>query len=279
MDGYKIKRWLILVVALLVITIMGITMGGRERVTFVENAVGTVIAPIQKGIYNVGSFISDKVKPIVSIWTLEAENEALTDENERLHQELIEARLLANEYEDLLSLRAALNYAENQDLDNYVTANVIAKDTGNWYSMFTIDKGTNDGVTKNSAVMNGDGLVGLVYEVGANWGQVITIVDNKSNIGFEVLDADQTYDGVLHGSVDAVISGELLDPRAEVGVGNIVVTSGLGIYPKGIHIGHISEVIHDEDNLLISVVVEPSVNFRNIDRLFVIPKEELNNDQ
>lgn len=279
MDGYKIRRWLILVVAIFVITIMGITMGGRERVTLVENAIGTVIAPIQKGVYNIGSFIGDKIRPIVSIWTLEEENKTLQAENERLHQQLIEAQLLANEYEDLLSLRAALNYAENQELDNYVTANVIAKDTGNWYSMFTIDKGTSDGITKNSAVMNGDGLVGLVYEVGSNWGKVITIIDNKSNIGFEVIDADQTYDGVLHGSVDAVISGELLDPRAEVGIGNIVVTSGLGIYPKGIHIGHISEVIYDDDNLLISVVVEPSVNFKNIDRLFVIPKEELENDQ
>jgi len=279
MDGNKVRRWLIIVVAIFVITIMGITMGGRERVTFVENAVGSVIAPIQKGFYNVGSFISDKVRPIVSIWKIEEENKQLSLENEKLHQQLIEAQLTANELEDLESLRAALNYANNQKIDNYITANVIAKDTGNWYSMFTIDKGTADGVTKNSAVMNGDGLVGLVYEVGTNWGQVITIIDNKSNIGFEVLDADQTYDGMLHGSVDAVITGELLDPRATVGEGNIVVTSGLGIYPKGIHIGHISEVIYDEDDLLTSVVVEPSVNFKNIDRLFVIPKDETENDQ
>ncbi len=279
MDGNKVKRWLIIVVAIFVITIMGITMGGRERVTFVENAVGSVIAPIQKGFYNVGSFISDKIRPIVSIWKIEEENKQLSIENEKLHQQLIEAQLTVNELEDLESLRTALNYANNQKIENYVTANIIAKDTGNWYSMFTIDKGTADGVTKNSAVMNGDGLVGLVYEVGTNWGQVITIIDNKSNIGFEVLDADQTYDGMLHGSVDAVITGELLDPRATVGEGNIVVTSGLGIYPKGIHIGHISEVIYDEDDLLTSVVVEPSVNFKNIDRLFVIPKDETENDQ
>jgi len=258
---------------------MGITMGGRERVTLVENTVGNIIAPIQKGVYNIGSFIGDKVRPIISIWAIEKENKELSAENERLHQELVEAKLTQNELEDLESLRSALNYAKNQELENYVTVNVIAKDTGNWYNMFTIDKGTSDGITKNSAVMNGDGLVGLVYEVGSNWGKVITIIDNKSNIGFEVLDSDQTYDGVLHGDVDSVITGELLDPSAKVGIGNVVVTSGLGIFPKGINIGHISEIIYSEDELLTKVVVEPSVNFKNIDRLFVIPKEELDDDQ
>ncbi len=279
MDGYKVRRWLILVVAIFVISIMGITMGGRERVTFVENTIGNIIAPVQKGVYNMGSFIGDKIRPIISIWAIEEENNTLTEENERLHQQLIDAKLTQNELDDLDSLRTALNYAKNQQLENYMTVNVIAKDTGNWYNMFTIDKGTNDGITKNSAVMNGDGLVGLVYEVGSNWGKVITIVDNKSNIGFEVLDSDQTYDGMLHGSVNSVISGELLDPQAKVDIGNIVVTSGLGIYPKGIHIGHISEILFDDDNLLTSVVVEPSVNFKNIDRLFVIPKEVLEDDQ
>ncbi|MBI9014261.1 MAG: rod shape-determining protein MreC [Clostridiales bacterium] len=279
MNGYKIRRWLILFIAILVITIMGITMGGRERVTFVENTIGNIIAPIQKGVYNVGSFIGDKIRPIISIWEIEAENKELAAENEQLHQQLTEAQLTVKEYEDLKSLKTALNYAENQEIDNYVTVNVIAKDTGNWYNMFTIDKGINDGITKNSAVMNGDGLVGLVYEVGSNWGKVVTVIDNKSSIGFEVLDSDQTYDGILHGDVNAVISGELFDPQAIVGIGNVVVTSGLGIYPKGIHIGYISEVVYDEDELLTSIVVESSVNFKNIDRLFVIPKEVITDDQ
>jgi rod shape-determining protein MreC len=258
---------------------MGITMGGRERVTFVENTIGNIISPIQKGVYNVGNFIGDKVRPIISIWEIEAENKELEAENEILNKQLTEALLTATEYEDLKSLVSALNYVENQGIDDYVTVNVIAKDTGNWYNMFTIDAGTNDGITKNSAVMNGNGLVGLVYEVGSNWGKVVTIIDNKSSIGFEVLGADQTYNGVLNGDVNSVIKGELYDSQAVVGVGNIVVTSGLGIYPKGIHIGYISEVKLDEDKLLTTIVVESSVNFKNIDRLFVIPKKAVTDGQ
>lgn len=276
MNYDKLKRWLILIVALLIVTMMGITMGGRERVTFVENAIGSVVTPIQKGVYSVGDFLADKIRPIISIWELEDENEALLIENERLNQALIDAQLTAEEYEDLNDLKSALHYVDDLRIDEYITCNVIGKDTGNWYNMFMIDAGTNDGITKYSAVINGNGLVGLVYEVGSDWGKVVTIIDNKSSIGFEVLGADQTYDGVLHGNVNAVISGELYDARATVEVGNTIVTSGLGVLAKGIHVGSISEVKYDEDSLLTEIVVEPSVNFKNINRVFVVVKEEVN---
>jgi len=279
MDRYgKVKRWFILIVALLVITVMGITMGGRERVTFIENVIGGIVTPIQKGVYGVGSFIGDKVRPIISIWELEDENKRLTEQNEELHQQLVDALLTADEYEDLNELKEALNYVDDLRIDEYITCNVIGKDTGNWYNVFVIDKGTKHGITKHSAVMNGNGLVGLVYEVGYNWAKVVTIIDSKSSIGFEVLDSKESYDGVIHGSETSVISGELNDPLAEVNVNNIIVTSGLGLYPKGILVGRISKVDYNEDKLLTSIEVEPSVDFRNINRVFVVVKEELKND-
>lgn len=273
-NNARIKRWFILTIAIFVIAIMGLTMGGRSRVTFIENTIGNIITPVQKGVYTVGEFFADKVRPIISIWELEDDNKRLLAENERLTSELVDVRLSVDELEDLESLKTALNYVDDLRINEYVTCNVIAKDLGNWYNLFTIDAGTNDGITKNSTVMNGNGLVGLVYEVGSNWGKVITIIDNKSSIAFEVLDSDESYDGILHGSVDSVISGELFDPHAEVHIGNIIVTSGLGIFPKGILIGRISEVNYNKDNLLTEIVVKPSVNFKDINRVFVVTKEE-----
>ena len=279
MDNYnKVKRWFILFVALLVITIMGITMGGRERVTFIENTIGNIITPVQKTVYGVGNFLGDRIRPIVSIWKIEEENKTLLEENEALNKKLIEAQLTQEVYEDLKSLEVALNYVRDNGVDDFITCNVIGKDIGNWYNMFMIDAGTNDGVTKYSAVVNGNGLVGLVYEVGSNWGKVVTVIDNKTSIAFEVLGGSQSYDGILHGSVNAVIKGELFDPRAEVYVGDTIVTSGLGVLAKGIHIGSISEVIYNEDTLLTEIIVEPSVNFRNINRVFVVVKDELEDD-
>lgn len=280
MDNYnKVKRWFILFVALLVITIMGVTMGGRERVTFIENTIGNIITPVQKGVYGVGNFFGDRIRPIVSIWKLEDENKSLLKENEELNAKLIEAQLTKEVYEDLKSLESALNYVNDYGVEDYITCNVIGKDTGNWYNLFIIDAGTNDGVTKYSAVINGNGLVGLVYEVGSNWAKVVTIIDNKSEISFEVLGIDQSYDGMLQGSVNSVIKGHLYEPHAKVNVGDTIVTSSLGVLAEGIHIGSISEVIYNEDALFTEIIVEPSVNFRNINRVFVVVKEVIEDDK
>lgn len=279
MDKYaKIKRWFIFTIAILVISLMGLTMGGRERVSMVENTIGNIISPIQKGLYNVGEFIADRVRPVISIWELEDENQRLLEENERLSKEVVEAILTQNELSDLSSLREALNYTIENDLDNHVTANVISKDVGNWYNIFQIDRGLEDGITKYSTVMNGRGLIGQVYEVGSNWAKVITIIDSKNSIGFEIIDGDQTYDGILRGSLSDYIKGELFDPNAKVNKNNKVVTSGLGIYPKGILIGYISEVTYNDDNLLTEITVIPRVNFQNLDRVFIIPNERFDDD-
>lgn len=264
--------WLVFIAAILLVVIMGLTVGGRTRVTFVENAIGKVIAPVNKMFSSISQFSSEKVRPLTEIWESQSQNVLLKEENDRLRQELIEATLTKKELHDLEALESSLNYVKRNDINNYITSNVIAKDTGNWYNMFVIDAGTKKGVVKNSTVMSGEGIIGLVYEVGEDWSKVISIIDNKSTISFEILDSANNYDGKVTGSIDSVLHGHLYDPQAEVSVGDHIVTSGLGLYPKGILIGKITEVEIDNDSLLKKITAEPVVNFRKLDRVFVIPK-------
>ena len=129
-------------------------------------------------------------------------------------------------------------------------------------------------MTKNSTVINGNGLVGLVYEVGEDWSKVISIIDQKSSVGFEMLRVSDDYDGILSGTTNYELIGELFDPLASIRVGEYIVTSGLGMYPKGILIGKVYEVIEDKDLILKRVKVTPVVNFRKIDKVMVIPYNE-----
>ena len=75
-------------------------------------------------------------------------------------------------------------YQLDQSYSEYdkVAANVISKDAGNWFSNFTIDKGTEDGIQKDCNVIAGSGLVGIVTEVGKNWATVRSIIDDTSNV-------------------------------------------------------------------------------------------------
>ncbi|WP_432408913.1 rod shape-determining protein MreC [Wukongibacter sp. M2B1] len=272
---FKRKIMIVAIVTIILLVIIGITFGGRENLTSAERVVGNTLTPIQRFFQLGSNFISDLVDPVLNIWKLDEENENLREENVKLQNEIIKLKLSIREYEDLKSLRKALNYASDNNIKDYVTCNVIAKDPGNWFSIFTIDVGLKDGIGKNSTVTNGDGLIGLVYEVGDSWAKVITIIDNISRVSFETLSEENGNIGLINGDGDAILKGYLFDHEAEVKIGDKIVTSGLGLYPKGIQIGKIKEVIVKEDELLKSILVEPSVNFKKLDRVFVIPKKNL----
>lgn len=275
MDNNRWKRWVITSVILFLIIVMGITMGGRERITFIENIIGNVVIPIQNGFDFVGDGISNAVSPITNVWKMDEEISALREENQKLRQEIVDNALDSQQLIELKKIKKEMSIIENVlEVDDYITCSVVGKDNGNWYNMFTINAGTKDGITKNSPVINGDGLVGRVYEVGSNWAKVVSLIDYKSEIGFETVDSKKNYDGILKGHLDESIDGYLFDAHADVTVGETVITSGMGIYPKGIVIGKISEVIINEDELLTNIVVNPLVDFKNLDRVMVIKIRE-----
>lgn len=274
---FKRKIMIVTIVAIILLIIIGITFEREDNITTAEKLVGNSLTPVQKFFQLGSNFISDLLNPVLNVWKLDEENENLREENIKLQDDLIKLKLKIQEIEDLESLKNALNYAKENNIPNYITCNVIAKDTGNWFNIFTIDVGLKDGIMKDSTVMNGNGLIGLVYEVGDTWAKVITIIDNKSRVSFEVLSENNDNIGLINGSGESFLKGYLFDPEAKVEVGDQIITSGLGLYPKGILIGKIKDVVEKDDEMLESIIVEPSVNFKKLDRVFVIPNNNINN--
>lgn len=264
---------IVTVVTIILLVMIGITFGGRNDITTVEKLVGNAITPIHKFFYLGSNFMADIINPVINVWKLDEENQKLREENIKLQNEIIKLKLKIQEFGDLKGLERALNYTRKEQIDNYVTCNVVGKDPGNWFNLFTIDGGLKDGITKNSTVMNGDGLIGLVYEVGDNWAKVIAIIDNRSRVSFEILSEKNDNIGLINGNGEELLKGYLFDTEAQVRIGDEIITSGLGLYPKGILIGRIKEIIVKEDELLEGIIVEPSVNFKKLDRVFVIPKQ------
>jgi rod shape-determining protein MreC len=270
----RYKKVIITVVGIILILLMVLSFGGRDRVTVIESQLGSIFIPVQRFLTNIGNYIDEKTEPIINVLNYKELNEDLTKENEFLKEQIVGLTMSQKEIEELRQLKSALKYVDSTQLDSIVSANVIAKDIGNWYNMFTIDVGYNQGVTKNSTVINGKGLVGLVYEVGEKWSKVIAIIDHKSSVGFEMLRVSNDYVGTLSGTTNYELIGELFDPKANVNVDEYIVTSGLGMYPKGILVGKIYEVIEDRDQLLKRIKVMPAVDFKKIDKVMVIPFSE-----
>lgn len=257
------------IVAIILIIIAGITNKQRDDITIVEKWIGNIIIPVQNVFSSGVNKVEDNIGSIAKLKNLQAENEELREEVESLNKEILDLSMSRTELEELKKLKYALNYIEDDNKQNTISASLIGKEPGNWFNMFTINAGEDQGLKKDSIVLNSNGLIGRVYETGNTWAKVISIIDSNSSVSFEIM-RDNSLQGIVTGNISNEITGYLFDPLADVIVGDSIITSGMGTYPKGIKIGEVVKVDKTEDNLLKTIKVEPSVDFRRITKVLII---------
>ena len=237
-----------------------------------NTVAGYVFIPMQKGINNAGSWISDKANDFKTLGEVLKENKELESQVSDLTQKLNKTKLEQYEldnYRELLALDD--KYSEYQK----VAANVIAMDGTNWFSTFTIDKGTKDGIQKGMNVIAGSGLVGIVTDAGPNFAKVRSIIDDSSNVSSMVLTTKDNFN--VGGSLKSMNKDkvlpftELRDEDDKVKVGDPVVTSYVSDqYQEGILIGYVASVEKNANNLTKSGTITPVVDFQHLREVLVI---------
>ena len=236
-----------------------------------KSLANVTVIPLQRGINQIGGWMGDMKDNFSTLKQLQAENEklqeqvdALTTENNYLQEERYEYQRLQELY------RLDQNYADYEK----TAAHVIGKDSGNWFSTFTIDKGSNDGIAVDMNVLAGSGLVGIVTEVGPTWARVRSIIDDSNNVSGMVLSTSDTC--IVSGDLSLMSTGQIAFDQMEnndntVSVGDQIVTSYISDkYLQGILIGSVSEINVDSNNLTRSGYITPAVDFRNIQEVLVI---------
>ena len=233
---------------------------------------GYVFVPMQKGINGAGAWLSGKANDFKTLGEVLEENKALQEQVDELTSQLNNTKLDQYEldsYRELLELDD--QYAEYEK----VAAHVIAKDSGNWFSTFTIDKGSKDGIAKGMNVIAGSGLVGIVTDVGPNFAKVRSIIDDSSNVSAMVLTTKDNFN--VSGSLQTMNEDKLLpftelrDENDEVQMGDPVVTSYVSDqYQQGILIGYIYSIEENPNNLTKSGTITPVVDFQHLREVLVI---------
>jgi len=270
---------IVIMVSISLAVLMFYTSGGRYRLTSLESFIGQVFAPFQKGLYTASSAVYNFFSEIGEWRNMEKNYEELKTKVANLEKELIKLEELENENSRLKKLLEFSN--ENEEF--IVTgARVIAKNPGNWFNLITIDKGEKDGVAVNMAVVTEEGLVGRVIEVAASWSKVRTIVDGQSAVsGIIQRNRDN---GIVKGnnnlgSEDGMCRMIYLPEDSSVVEGDKVITSGLGdIFPKGIYIGEVKEVIKEERDLYKTAIIEPGADFQRLEEVLVVMSTREVND-
>ena len=235
---------------------------------------------MQEGINTVGTWMTDQAEKFKNLHDVMEENALLKQQVDELTAELNTTNL---EQYELENLRELLELDQKYPSYEKVAANVIGKDGSNWFSTFTINKGTNDGIDVDMNVIAGSGLVGIVTEVGANYAVVSSIINDTAKVSGMVTTTSDNL--IVNGSLknmneNMVIEfSNLNDGDNQVQIGDPIVTSYISDqYQQGILIGYISAMETDVNNLTKSGTITPAVDFEHIEEVLVILDKKQNTE-
>lgn len=281
---FEHKTAVFLIAATLVIAVViGIfsATAARDKAGAAENLLGAATEPGQAAATGIGGWFHGIFQYFGSVKALRAENEELKRANVELDKQVRDAQGMEQENQEL---RAMLNLMKTENKLDLVAAQVIAKDPSNWYSSFTINKGTDDGIQKNQPVLTANKeLVGQVYKVGSSWAEIITILDPDSGVGSLI---ERSKDiGIIEGDASLRHQGlcrlGYLSRETDIEVGDYVETSGMGgIYPKGLLIGTVLDIREDNTNMSKYATIKPIVELGKLTQVCVLKNfvEEIKRD-
>ena len=264
---------------------MGISVGKNiDKVSNMPSSLAEPINFLQENLNKGFVFLKDNLEDIINFKKNAEKIDLVEEENTKLKEEIIKLKSQLSKVDSLKNLEKSLNYVKEDYMKESISASIVSKNDGNWYTSFTIGAGEDDGVKKDSIVINGDGLVGVVYEVSKNYSKAISILDTKSSVSFK-LPNNQTFKGIItqNANIDNMeiyknegyLYGYMFDTSYEVLPGDVVVTSGLGIYPEDILIGEIDKVIDDKNQSMKYVVIKPYVNFKDIEEVIILNPRDI----
>ena len=293
MHGTSAKVLLAVVFVMLALMLFTATQGG----SVVANALGLVATPMQR----VSTILTNNAA--VAAEPLTYSKEELLEENAALKKEIEELQAKLVNYDQYRIENAQLRkYLELKDENRDfkpVPAAVIGRDPNVLYK-FTIDKGTNDGISKNDPVITDAGVVGFISAVNANYSQVTTLLSPDTKIAALVTTEEESGTPVKD-SVGALPSIDETELRRDSGVvstdimlaeeglvklgylaadtpakaGDIVTTSGLGgVYPSGLAIGEVVSVQNEEYDVSLYAEVRPFVDVNSVRDVMVITEFE-----
>ena len=266
----KNSKYILAGLSFFCIVLIAVTSINNSILTPLRTGVGYVLIPFQSGVNAIGTSLYNHIRDFSTMQEAQAENEELKGRVAELTEE--NNRLQAEQYE-LERLREL--YALDQDYMQYekVAARVIAKDSGNWFQIFRINKGSNDGIKENMNVIAGGGLVGIVTDVGANDATVRSIIDDASRVSCMSMRSGDNciVSGDLTLFQEGLLGLDHVKKEADIQEGDKIVTSNISdVFLPGILVGYATELTTDSNNVTKSGQIVPVAEFDNLQEVLVI---------
>jgi len=256
---------------LLGIALLGLAVHQTAGLDPLEQRVLDAVAPVQAFITQTTNRVNTIIETARQLETLRAENQVLRDLVDQL---MIENVKLKDETRELAFLREELQFKRNHPMFDIRTADIlssqiIAGEPGNGMATVTINVGAADGVHKGMPVVRAGALVGRVIQVGQRASRVLLITDPLSKVNARIQSSGVT--GIVTGSVDGRLRMTRIPPEADVHIGDIVITSGLGgNFPERLVIGQIIRVYRRDVEPFQEADLHPAADFSALEIVSVI---------
>lgn len=277
MESFLVRyRNLLVLLTLLVAQILGLAMQVRrsrsgqtedgETVTLLRYWVNSVVSPPERAIHGSGVGISSFWYNYIDLRQVRQQNQDLQKTIDRLR---LEQAALLEDAKQGQRLQALLNFQQKY-VYKTLAAQVIGASGTDQSRVFYLDKGRDDGIERDMAVMTPDGIVGKIRDVFPHSAQVLGINDQTSGAGV-ILESTRIR-GILRGNAagQPQIVDILADQRIQPGE-KVLTAGGDQIFPRGLPVGVVEKVVRDpERDSFIFVIIKPAAHLDRLDEVLVI---------
>ncbi|MBT8357107.1 MAG: rod shape-determining protein MreC [Deltaproteobacteria bacterium] len=259
----------LLIVGAIVLIVVNITIlyisANRYRSHGFGRVAIFIIAPLQEA-------VTGSIRFARGIWGHYFNLVSVAQENDNLKKKLrriVEKNSQHNEVElSNQRLRNLLNFKETTT-SKVLAAEVISVDPSFWFKAVIIDKGKLDGVDRGLPVVIRQGIAGQVVDVSSRYSKVMLIIDRNSSI--DALVQRTRARGIIKGEGSGECLFKYVLRKDDVRVGDKIVASGLdGVFPKGLPVGDVKEVVRRNSGVFQEVRVVPYIDFEKLEEVLVI---------
>lgn len=263
-------KYLLIIFGVVCFVLIFISYQYPDKTVPIRQAAADFISPMQRGVNRIGKAINNRIQNFSDISALIEENTRLKDE---LNQLKYENKMIQQDNHEIETYRNLYELDQKYITYPKVAARIISRDSNSFYSTFTIDKGSNDGIMKDQNVLAGNGLVGIVTEVFTDSAKVRAIIDDANNLSGMFLRSEDTC--IVSGNLESINKGyidiSMISLNAEVEENAEIVTSHISDkYHQGILVGYAVDIKTDASNMAKEAKLIPAVDFEHLETVLII---------
>jgi len=258
----------VIITIIFLLCVVIITKSNLENVSYIEIIASKTVTPIKNALTYLKNNIEGNEGFFRTVDELKTENENLKDKNRKLEQKISELEIIKAENSMLKEYAKIADIFPEYDV---IPATIISRNMFNINDVITINVGKKQGIERNMVVITVDGLVGHVISTGEDSSKVQLIIDTADTVSAMISNNREPV--ICRGSMEEnnTLRATLISTDSNVSKGDKLETSGMGgIYPKGIEIGEVKEVINTKNITDRYAIISTNVDFKKLEYVGVL---------